>query len=273
MSWQSQQRYINHKKKTNNKRNFVPKSEKYYPKNRAFCAECGRPKILFESEDKANRYIEYNAQYVINRRGNQPTRAYYCESCGGWHVTHHSEPLNVSKTPTQRLIEAYHNDLNFTVRWWNNVEDAGIFLDDESKSTLMNVLSQQEGLPEAKEYYCDHATLYHHSQFRVDSQRASKVMSRIDKEIEKTDHNRVRFTVDAIGVSDQAVAFRVLTHFPHLNNVLHITAYTCNGGKPVDSNKITDWRPLASKIKLSGEIRKIERDTKFLSYQDTTPNN
>lgn len=270
MSWQSQQRFKQRKNKTNYRKPTA--AEQYYPKNRVLCAECGRQKILFESESKANRYIEYNARHVVNKQGNQPTRAYYCESCGGWHVTHHPEPLNFDKTPTERLIEAYRSDLNATVASWNDVEFAAIFLDDDSKAKLLNVLSDCAGeLPDADRMYCEHSTLYHNSSYNIDSKRAIKVMVNIDKEIEQTDNGFVRFSVDAIGIGEYAVAFRVVTQFPHTNAVQHITAYTFNGGCPADSNKITEWHRLPSRIKLAGTIRKIRRNNRnFLSYQNLT---
>ena len=266
MSWQSQQRSKQRRNKNTNNYRKPSASEQYYPKNRVFCAECGRRKILFESEDKANRYIEYNAKHIINKKGNQPTRAYYCESCGGWHVTHHPEPLNLDKTPTERLIEAYRNDLNATVASWNNVEYAAIFLDDESKTKLFNILETHPDLPEANKVYCEHCTLYHHSSFGIDSKRVIKTMVLIDKELSQTENGFVRFSIDAIGIGEQSVAFRVSTQFPHTNAVAHITAYTYNGGCPADSNKITRWQPI-NKVKLSGNIRKVRRNNRnFLSY-------
>jgi predicted transcriptional regulator len=61
-------------------------------RSRVFCAQCKKQKILFESEAKAKNFIKYNSEEILEESGVAPTRAYYCTSCGGWHVTH-SEPL------------------------------------------------------------------------------------------------------------------------------------------------------------------------------------
>lgn len=53
-------------------------------KNRVFCNECRRTKMLFESENKALNFLRFNAG---NFEGTSPTRVYYCSACFGWHVT------------------------------------------------------------------------------------------------------------------------------------------------------------------------------------------
>ena len=57
------------------------------PKKRVFCPFCGYSKMLFETEKKANLYLKYNADDVLEENGRKPIRTYYCEACGGWHVT------------------------------------------------------------------------------------------------------------------------------------------------------------------------------------------
>ena len=34
------------------------------PKNRVFCYDCGRPKLLFETEKKALNFIKFNADEI-----------------------------------------------------------------------------------------------------------------------------------------------------------------------------------------------------------------
>ena len=58
------------------------------PKNRIYCQACGRSKLLFETEKKALLFIKFNANEILEENEVAPTRAYYCESCMGWHVTH-----------------------------------------------------------------------------------------------------------------------------------------------------------------------------------------
>ena len=82
------------------------------PKNKIFCRDCNRPKILFETEKKAELFIKYNADEIAehNRKGKKPIRSYYCQLCGGWHVT--SSPVSDSKryTLTDKVLSLYYGD-------------------------------------------------------------------------------------------------------------------------------------------------------------------
>lgn len=82
-------------------------------KSRIYCPECGRQKILFETEKKALNFIKFNSEEIEEESGRAPIRAYYCEFCGGWHVTsstHYSE----SKTSANAFIKAYNQDIQTT---------------------------------------------------------------------------------------------------------------------------------------------------------------
>lgn len=56
-------------------------------KIRKYCADCGKMKAVFDSESAAQRFIDYNAEQIAAAGGHAPKRAYYCDWCGGWHVT------------------------------------------------------------------------------------------------------------------------------------------------------------------------------------------
>lgn len=56
-------------------------------KNRIYCREFGRIKMLFPSERKAMNFIRFNADAIIEETGKAPVRCYYCNLCAGWHVT------------------------------------------------------------------------------------------------------------------------------------------------------------------------------------------
>lgn len=43
--------------------------------------------MLFESEQAANRFMEFNADEIQEENGKAPVRAYYCDMCLGWHLT------------------------------------------------------------------------------------------------------------------------------------------------------------------------------------------
>ena len=78
------------------------------PSKRIYCRECGREKIVFETEKKALNCIKWNAEEIESESGRRPVRAYYCECCGGYHVT----SMACFKHPnrrTNRVLKAYHN--------------------------------------------------------------------------------------------------------------------------------------------------------------------
>lgn len=77
--------------------------------NRVMCPDCGKPKMLFESESKANNFIKWNGDEIDAKGGE--LRAYYCPACCGWHITHQKHKQNYEFN-TERLIDAYKRDLN-----------------------------------------------------------------------------------------------------------------------------------------------------------------
>ena len=76
------------------------------PKNRIMCPDCGRQKMLFESEAKANNFIKFNKDEINN---GDKLRAYYCSACCGWHISHQKYHEDMEGR-TDKMIEAY-NDL------------------------------------------------------------------------------------------------------------------------------------------------------------------
>jgi hypothetical protein len=65
--------------------------------------------------------------------------------------------------------------------------------------------------------------------------------------------------VTHIGVSDKVVAVRVVG-FPSSNKIPHITVAvnSRSGGKPMMSNKITDWTAIEGGPKLTGEVKELD---------------
>lgn len=43
--------------------------------------------MLFESQSKADNFIKYNREGILEENGKAPIRSYYCEFCCGYHVT------------------------------------------------------------------------------------------------------------------------------------------------------------------------------------------
>ncbi len=77
-------------------------------KNRIFCPDCAKPKMLFESEAKALNFIKWNGGKLETE--GKPLRAYYCPSCCGWHISH-QEYREDYKERTDSLLSAYNHSL------------------------------------------------------------------------------------------------------------------------------------------------------------------
>ena len=76
------------------------------PKNRVLCPDCGREKMLFETEKKAQLFIEYNWESLIDDKNK--LRVYYCPACCGYHISSHK--YNGDNRNTDRLINKYNKD-------------------------------------------------------------------------------------------------------------------------------------------------------------------
>ena len=84
----------------------IPPSHYTHHKNSVLCPNCGRHKMLFGSEDAAQRFIEFNADDIEARTGTAPRYAYYCDLCCGWHLssTFYESP---KKTRLRRSIDKH----------------------------------------------------------------------------------------------------------------------------------------------------------------------
>lgn len=56
-------------------------------KNLVYCLSCRHNKMLFDSQKKADRFIVFNGDEILEDTGKAPVRSYYCRLCCGWHVT------------------------------------------------------------------------------------------------------------------------------------------------------------------------------------------
>jgi hypothetical protein len=90
-------------------------------KNRVYCPDCGRTKMLFEEEKKALNFIKFNADSMTEEcNGKVPTRAYFCMACAGWHLTS-SETVMACKSPTERILECHERQKAAATR--NKIND------------------------------------------------------------------------------------------------------------------------------------------------------
>lgn len=89
------------------------------PKNRIYCYECGRSKLVFESEKKALNFIKFNGDEIEEEKGYRPVRAYYCQCCNGWHVTSRVETGIAKRTLTEKVIVAFEREKKGIKRYQN----------------------------------------------------------------------------------------------------------------------------------------------------------
>lgn len=115
----------------------------------------------------------------------------------------------------------------------------GLFLNTSVKDKLMNILVSNSSyntlLKTANKIFIDHCTLMHISQ------REEQLETILDNNLGE----QFCVAITGVGISDKAIAFRVKKCgiVALCKNVTpHITIATFNGGKPVDSNKITNWQ-------------------------------
>ncbi|MDR3169022.1 MAG: hypothetical protein LBU27_04620 [Candidatus Peribacteria bacterium] len=48
-------------------------------KNRVFCGDCGKVKMLFKAEKKAENFIRFNSEEILKEQGTAPIRSYFSE--------------------------------------------------------------------------------------------------------------------------------------------------------------------------------------------------
>lgn len=126
----------------------------------------------------------------------------------------------------------------------------GLFLSEDTRNMLLSLIRTEINssiLDDAEKTFLDHCTLLHKSQLHGNSELYSYLESHIGEEI------LIKLT--ALGMSGKAFAFKVALPIFGIcaNRTPHITIATYRGGKPVDSNSITEWEP----------IRPIEIPVKF----------
>lgn len=100
------------------------------PKNRIMCPDCGRPKMLFESEREAERFIKWNSDDI---KHGEKLRPYYCPACCGWHITHHKE-WNGYAGRTDKLIDDYKRSAKNADSWLKKMQRQ-----DKQKTTQQKV--------------------------------------------------------------------------------------------------------------------------------------
>ena len=70
------------------------------------CPDCRREKILFETQKKAENFIKFNGEELVDDV--TKLRVYYCPACCGYHVSSHEYH---GGNRTEELIQKYYDDL------------------------------------------------------------------------------------------------------------------------------------------------------------------
>lgn len=132
----------------------------------------------------------------------------------------------------------------------NNFHYFGLFLDTDTKNRLMDILTDNIdyniALGVADKIFIDHCTLLHVSQLHGNSEIYNYLKGYVGE--------KFQIVINGVGISDKAMAFRVDEKSVVCgNDIPHITIATFRGGKPVDSNDITNWKdiePIIVTVKL-----------------------
>lgn len=120
-------------------------------KNRVFCKDCGRLKMLFESEKKADTFIKFNSTEIEEESGFKPERSYYCVYCAGWHTTSQKDYIEI-KSKTEVVVDLYQKRVDFKKVEQQRIEPLLEEIKERLKSSFDVVLKNIEFLesPEAK---------------------------------------------------------------------------------------------------------------------------
>jgi predicted kinase len=153
----------------------------------------------------------------------------------------HGVPLDKIKS----MIQAYESASPITLQkvldakpMYQEKIFASLILDDSSKSKLLSSVSKY--IPEGWKVIAHHMTINF----------GKGLPGNLKGDLGKTKS----ITAREIGISEMAIAVKV-DGYPSDNEIPHVTiAINPNGGKPVMSNDITDWKPLEAPISLNGIV-------------------
>lgn len=119
----------------------------------------------------------------------------------------------------------------------------GVFLDDESRARILEKFGGH--IPEGWKTVCSHCTLSF-----GDPSCNREVFDYIAEFLGRT----VEMEIVSLGVSDEAVALGVDGNIRTRNAVPHITLAIPVGGRPVNSNKIDNWRDTGERLAVRGVV-------------------
>lgn len=98
-------------------------------KNKVFCRNCERVKMLFETQKKADNFIKFNREEIESKSGYSPERSYYCMFCDGWHLTSIKEKIGAS---------------NNEIRFDNYIKEKTVKKDSPAKEQSNKIMTNLE---------------------------------------------------------------------------------------------------------------------------------
>ena len=122
----------------------------------------------------------------------------------------------------------------------------GVFLDADESERVYNIINSLPGIdiPDDWRKYTDHMTIIYNNKSEIAQAWAKATAPRVGED--------VLLKATHVGVSDKAIAIRVNGEMS-ANAIPHITIACSPIGKPVDSNKITNWRKIVP-FTINGKI-------------------
>ena len=122
----------------------------------------------------------------------------------------------------------------------------GVFLDADESERVYNIINSLHGIdiPDDWRKYTGHMTIIYNNKSEIAQAWAKATAPRVGE--------GVLLKATHVGVSDKAIAIRVNGEMS-ANAIPHITIACSPTGKPVDSNKITNWREI-DPFTISGRI-------------------
>ena len=121
-----------------------------------------------------------------------------------------------------------------------------VFLDADESKRVYNIINSLPGIdiPDDWRKYTSHMTIIYNNKSEIAQAWAKATAPRVGED--------VLLKATHIGMSDKAIAIRVNGEMS-ANAIPHITIACSPTGKPVDSNKITNWREIVP-FTISGKI-------------------
>ena len=122
----------------------------------------------------------------------------------------------------------------------------GVFLDADESERVYNIINSLHGIdiPDDWRKYTDHMTIIYNNKSEIAQAWAKATAPRVGED--------VLLKATHVGMSDKAIAIRVNGEMS-ANAIPHITIACSPTGKPVDSNKITNWRKIVP-FTINGKI-------------------